>query len=141
MEDELLSYCDAKESVNDETSSNYDTKEKVNDETISNCDTCLVGDESIRLGGNKSKSFDVASHDHICQLFCFENDLYGMDTAQDSTLEDMVSCLNSNKPSKFQKFWSILADHLCYVVGNMPTCIAYIPLQGYHFKKWKAKQA
>ena len=30
---------------------------------------------------------------------------------------------------------------LSYVVENMPTCMTYTPSQGYHFKKWKAKQA
>ena len=52
----------------------------------------------------------------------------------------MVSCLNYNKPLEFQKIWSILSDSLSYVVENIPTCIAYAPSQGYHFKKWKAKQ-
>ena len=51
VEDELLSNCDTKESVEDETNSNCDTKEKVEDENNSNCDTCLVEDESIRMGG------------------------------------------------------------------------------------------
>ena len=50
----------------------------------------------------------------------------------------MLSCSLSNKLSEFQKIWSILSDSLCYVVENMPTCMT---LQGYHFKKWKAKQA
>ena len=54
VEDELLSNCDTKESVEDETNSNCDTKEKVEDETSSNCDTCLVKDESIRMGGESS---------------------------------------------------------------------------------------
>ena len=53
----------------------------------------------------------------------------------------MVSCSHSNKPSEFQKIWSVLSDSLSYVVENMPTCIAYTPSQEYHFKKWKAKQA
>ena len=52
----------------------------------------------------------------------------------------MVICSNSNKPSEFQKIWSVLSDSLRYVVGNMPMCIAYTPSQGYHFKKWKEKQ-
>ena len=37
--------------------SNCDTKEKVEDETNSNCDTCLVEDESIRMGGENSIAF------------------------------------------------------------------------------------
>ena len=53
----------------------------------------------------------------------------------------MVSCSLSNKPSEFQKIWSILSDSLSYVVENMPTCMIYSPSQGYHFKKWEAKQA
>ena len=52
----------------------------------------------------------------------------------------MVSCSLSNKPSEFQKIWSILSDSLSYVVENIPTCMTYTPSQGYHFKKWKAKQ-
>ena len=58
-----------------------------------------------------------------------------------SLLEDMVSCSLSNKPSEYQKIWSILSDNLSYVVENMPTCMAYTPSQGHHFEKWKAKQA
>ena len=34
-----------------------------------------------------------------------------------------------------------MSDSLSYVVQDMPTCMAYNPSQGYHFKKWKAKQA
>ena len=33
------------------------------------------------------------------------------------------------------------ADNLSYVVESMPTCKTYTLSQGYHFKKWKAKQA
>ena len=64
-----------------------------------------------------------------------------IDSVQDSILDDMVRCSNSNKPLKFQKIWSILLDSLSYVVENMPTCIAYSPSQGHHIKKWKIKQA
>ena len=53
----------------------------------------------------------------------------------------MVSCSLSSKPSEFQKIWSILSDNWSYFVENMPTCMAYTPWQGYHFKRWKAKQA
>ena len=76
-----------------------------------------------------------------CQPFCLGNEFCDIDSVQDSILEDMVSCSLSNKPSQFQKIWSILSDSLSYLVENMPACIAYIPSQGYHFKKWKAKQA
>ena len=141
VEDELLSNCDTKVSVDDETNSNCDTKEKVDDETNSNCDTCLVEDESVRLGGKNSISLDFANHDHMCQPFCLENDFCDIDSVQDSTFEDMMSCSNSNKPSEFQKISSILSDRLGYVVENMPTYIAFTPSQGYHFKKWKAKEA
>ena len=64
-----------------------------------------------------------------------------IDAVQDSLLEDMVSCSLSNKPSECQKIWSILSDNRSYVVENMPTCMTYTASQGYHFKKWKAKQA
>ena len=66
VDDELLSNCDAQESVGDETNSDCDTKEKADDDTNSNCDTCLFEDESVRLSGKDTKSFDVASQDHIC---------------------------------------------------------------------------
>ena len=53
----------------------------------------------------------------------------------------MVSCSLSNKPLECHKILLILSDTLCYVVENMPTYMTYTPSQGYHFKKWKAKQA
>ena len=53
----------------------------------------------------------------------------------------MVNCSLFGKPSECQKFWTILSDSLSYVVENMPTCMTYTPSQGYHFKRWKAKQA
>ena len=131
-----------KSSVEDELLiSNWDTKESVEDETNSNCDTCLVEDESIRMGGENSIHLDVISHDHICQPLGLENEFCDIDAVQDSLLEDMVSCSLSNKPSECQRIWSILSDNLSYVVENMPTCMTYTPSQGYHFKKWKAKQA
>ena len=135
------SNCDHIYSVEDELLSNCDTKESVEDETNSNCDTCLVEDESIRMGGEISILLDIISHYHICQPLGLEDEFYDIDTVQDSILEDMVSCSLSNKPSEYQKIWSILSDNLCYVVKNMPTCMTYTPSQGYHFKKWKAKQA
>ena len=141
VDDELLSNSDTKESVDDKTNSNCDTKEKVDDETCSNCDTCLVEDESVRLGGKNSIPLDVTNHAHACQAFNLGNDFCDIDSVQDSTLEDMVSCSLSSKPSEFQKVWSILSDSQSYVVENMPTCMAYTPSQGYHFKMWKAKQA
>ena len=72
VEDELLSNCDTKESVDNETNSNCDTKEKVDDETNSNCETCLVENESGRLGGKNSISYDVTYHYHTCQPYCLE---------------------------------------------------------------------
>ena len=140
VEDELLPNCDTKESVEDETNSNCDTKEKVEDETNSNCDTSLVEDESIRMGEN-SNQLDVISHDLTCQPLGLEKEYCDIDAVQDSLLEDMVSCSLSDKPPEYQKIWSILSDKLSYVVENMPTCMTYTPPQGYHFKKWKAKQA
>ena len=68
----MLSNCDTKESVEDETNSNCDTKEKVNGETSSNCYTCLVEDESVRLGGENSLPVDFTNPDHTCQPFCLE---------------------------------------------------------------------
>ena len=53
----------------------------------------------------------------------------------------MVSCSLSNKPSECQKIGSILSDSLSYVVKNMPKCMTYTLSHGYHFKKWKTKQA
>ena len=139
VEDELLSNCDTKESVEDETNSNCDTKEEVEDETNSNCDTSLVEDESIRMGGVNAIHLDVVSHDLTCQPLCLEDDFCDIDAVQDSLLEDMASCSLSNKPSEYQKIWTILSDKLSYIVENMPTCMTYTPSQGYHFKMWKAK--
>ena len=101
----------------------------------------MVEDESIRMGGENSIPLDIISHDLTCQPLGIEGEFCDIDAVQDSSLEDMVSCTLSNKPSECQKIWSILSDNLSYVVENMPTCMAYIPSQGYHFKKWKAKQA
>ena len=140
VEDELLSNCDHKSSVEDELLSNCDTKEKVEDETNSNCDTSLVEDESIRMGEN-SNHVDVISHDLTCQPLGLKNEFCDIDTVQDSLLEDMVSCSLSNRPPEYQKIWSVLSEKLSYVMENMPTCMTYTPPQGYHFKKWKAKQA
>ena len=53
----------------------------------------------------------------------------------------MMNCSGSNKPPEFQNIWSILSDRLCYVAENMPTCITYTPSRGYHFKRWKVKEA
>ena len=139
VEDELLSNCDTKGSVEDETNSNCDTKEKVEDETNSNCDTSLVEDESIRMGGVNSIHLDVTSHDLTCQPLGLEDEFRDIYAVQDSLLEDMVSCSLSNKPSEYQKIWSILSDNLSYVVENMSTCMTYTLSQGYHFKKWKNK--
>ena len=141
VEDELLSNSDTKESVEDETNSNCDTKEKVEDKTNSNCDICLAEDESIRMGGENSIPLDVISHYHTCQPLGLGNAFCDTDTVQDSLFEDMGSCSLSNKPLECQKIWMILSDSLSYVVENMTTCMTYTPSKGYHFKKWKAKQA
>ena len=119
------SNCDHESCVEDELPSNCDTKEKVDNETNSTCGTCLVEGESVRLGGKNSVSLDVMNHDHTCQPVSPENEFCYIDSIQNSLLDDMVSCSNSNKPSEFQKIWSILSDSLSYVVENMPTCIAY----------------
>ena len=139
VEDELLSSCDTKETLDDETNSNCDTKEKVDNETSSICDICLIEDDSVRLGGMNSMSLD---HNHTSQPFCLQNDFCDIDAVQNCTCEDMKSCSGSgsNKPSDFQKIWSILSDILNYGAENMPTWITYTPSQGYHFKGWKAKQ-
>ena len=100
--DELLSNCDHKSCVEDELPSNCDTKKSVEDETNSNCDTCLVEDESIRMGGENSIHLDVNSHDDACQPLGLEDEFCDIDAAQDSLLEDMVSCSLSNKPSECQ---------------------------------------
>ena len=108
----MLSNCDTKESVDNETNSNCDTKEKVDDETSSNCDTCSVEDESVRLDDKSSIPLDVINHDHTHQPFCLGNDFCDTESVQDSIPENMVSCSHSNKPSEFQKIWSILSDRL-----------------------------
>ena len=120
VEDELFSNCDHKSSVEDKLLSNCDTKEKVEDEMNSNCDTSLVEDESIRLGGENSNHLDVISHDLTCQPLGLEDEFCDIDAVQDSLLEDMVSYSISNKPSEYQKIWSILSDKLSYVVENIP---------------------
>ena len=101
----------------------------------------MVEDESVRIGGKKTIHLYVISHDLTCQSLGLGDEFCDIDTVQDSLLEDMVSCSLSNKPSEYQKIWSILPDNLSYVAENMPICMTYTPSQGYHFKKWKAKQA
>ena len=135
------SNCDHIYSVEDVLLSNCDTKESVEDENNSNCDICLVEDKSIRMGGENSIPLDIISHDLTCQPLVLEDEICDVDAVQYSLLEDMVSCSPSNKPSECQKFWSILLDNLNYGMENMPTCMTYTPSQGYHFKKWKVKQA
>ena len=85
------------------TDSNCDTKEKIDDETGFNCDTCLVEDESVRLGDKNSVHLNVTDHDHACQPFCLGNDFGYIDSVHDCILEDMMNCSHSNKPSEFQK--------------------------------------
>ena len=97
----------------------------------------MVEDESIRMGSENSIHLDVNSHDYTCQPLGLEDEFCDIDAVQDSLLEDMVGCSPSNKPSEFQKIWSILSDSLCYGVENMPTCMTYTPSQGYHFKSGK----
>ena len=72
---------------------------------------------------------------------CLLKMIFVTDSVQDYTFEDMMSCSGSNKPSEFQMIWSILSDRLSSVSEIMPTCITYTPSWGYHFKRWKAKQA
>ena len=79
VEEELLSNCDHKSCVDDELPSNSATKESVEDETNSNCDTCLVEDESIRMGGENSIPLDATNHGHICQPLGLENEFCDMD--------------------------------------------------------------
>ena len=93
------------------------------------------------MGGENSIHLDVIGHDLTCQPLGLEDEFCDIDTVQDYLLEDMVSCLLSDKLSEYQKILTILSDILSYVVENMPTCMTYTPSQGYHFKKWKAKQA
>ena len=135
------SNCDHIYSVEDQLLSNCGIQESVEDETNSNCDTGLVEDESVRMGGKHSIPLDVTNHDHACQSLGLGNEFCYIDSVQDSLLEDMVSCSLSNKPSEFQKIWSILSDSVSYVVENMPTCMTYNLSQGYHFKISKTKQA
>ena len=80
-------------------------KVKVDDETGSNCDTCLVEDESVRMGGKNSIPLDVTNHDHICLPLGLGNEFCDIGSVQDSLHEDMVSCSLFNKPSEFQKIW------------------------------------
>ena len=107
VEDELLSNCNHTSSVEDELLSNCDTKVSVEDETNSNCDTSLVEGESIIMGEN-SNHLDVISHDLTCQPLGLEDECCDIDAVQDSLLEDTVSYSLSNKPSAYQKIWSIL---------------------------------
>ena len=67
------------------------------------------------MGGENSIPLDVTNHDHTCQSLSLGNEFCDIDLVQDSLLEDMVSCSLSNKPSEFQKIWSILSDSLSYL--------------------------
>ena len=51
------------------------------------------------MGGENSIPLDVISHDHTCQPLGLGIEFCDRDAVQDSLLEDMVSCLLSNKPS------------------------------------------
>ena len=66
------------------------TLRRIDDETSSNCNTCLVEDESVRLGGKTPMPLDVTNDDHICQPFCLGNDFCDIDSVQDSVLENIV---------------------------------------------------
>ena len=112
VEDELLSNCDHKSCVDDKLLSNCDTKESVKDKTNSNCDTCLVEDESVRMGDENSIPLDITNHEHTCQPLGLGNKVCDKDLVQDALLEDMVSCSLFNKSSGCQKIWSILSDNL-----------------------------
>ena len=100
-------YC-----VKDELLSNCDTKESVDDETDSNCDTCLVENESVRPSDKDSVCLHFVNHDYMCQPLCLEKDFCDIDSVQDSTFEDMMSCSNSNKSSEFHMIWPILSDNV-----------------------------
>ena len=78
----------------------------------------MVEDESVRMGGENLIPLDVTDHDHTCQPLCLESVFHDIDSVQDSLLEDMVSCLLSNKPSECQKIWSILSDILKLCCGK-----------------------
>ena len=41
---------------------------------IVNCDTCLVEDESIRMGGENSIPLEIISHDLTCQPLGLEGE-------------------------------------------------------------------
>ena len=60
--------------------------------------------------GENSNQLDVISHDLTCQPLGLEKEFCDIDTVQDYLLEDMVRCSLSNKPSEYQKIWSILSD-------------------------------
>ena len=70
----------------------------------------MVGDESIRMGGENSNHLDIISHDLTCQPLGLEDEFCDIDAVQNSLLEDMVSCSLSNKPSEYQKVWSIFCQ-------------------------------
>ena len=61
------SICDHRSCVEDELLSDCDTKDSADDETNSNWDTSLIEDESVRIIGNNSISFDVVKHDYISE--------------------------------------------------------------------------
>ena len=104
VEDELLSNCDHKSCVEDELLSNCDTKESVENETNSNCDTCLVEDESIRMGGENSIPLDVTNHYYKCQPLGLWNEFCDIDPVKNSLFEDMVSSSLSNNLQSARRF-------------------------------------
>ena len=55
------------------------------------------------MSGENSIPLDVTHHDHTCQSLGLEEEFCDIDTVQDFLLEDMVSCVLSNKPSECQK--------------------------------------
>ena len=69
---------------------------------------------------------------YVCQFVL--KMVFDTDSVQDSILEDIGSCSNSNKPSEFQKIGSIFLTAYVMFMEDMHTCTAYIPPCGYHFK-------
>ena len=69
------------------------------------------------MGGENSNHLDVISHDLAYQPLGLKDEFCDIDSLlEDSLLEYMVSCSLSNKPTEYQKIWSILSDKLSYSI-------------------------
>ena len=84
-------------------------------------DSCFVQDEYVRLRVVQTLTLYTMSFltltTHVSYLV-LKIDFCDINSVEDSTFEDFMTCLGSNKPSEFRKILSILSDRLTESVGK-----------------------